>query len=368
MKFTIQQTNLLPAISAVSRCCSTKGQLPVLNNILISIADGRLSLSATNLEIGVVKSLSVEEVEEGSVTIPSKTLLETISNLSGEKITIEGKLDQIQITTPTFKASINGISSDEFPTIPLSGDEVATLDPKLLIKSLPEVIFSAAVDEGRPVLTGILTQISGKKLNLVATDGYRLAHKTIDLESDVSFKSLIPKRTLEEISRLISEEEVDTVNINISEDGNQIIFNMGNTQLSSRLIEGNFPTWEKIIPAEYKARVVVEKQRLLKAVKLSSVFARSEANIVKIINEKDKLILSSAAKELGNQTTEVECQSEGERLEIAFNTKFLSDVLSSSPSSSTQIIMELSGNLSAASFKPMGEEGLQYIIMPVNLS
>lgn len=368
MKFSIDQSKLLPTLTAVARSCAAKPQLPVLNNILITVENGRVSLSATNLEIGVVKSLPVEDPEDGALTIPSKILVETISNLSGEKITIESSGDQIQITTSSFKGSINGIGADEFPTIPLTGEDVVTLDPKILTKSLPEVTFAAAVDEGRPVLTGILTQINNKNLDLVSTDGYRLAHKSIPVEADSSFKSLIPKKTLEEIFRLVSEEEVDSITISLSQDNNQIIFTLGNTKLSSRLIEGNFPSWEKIIPSEYKSRVVVDKQKLQKAVKLAAVFARSEANIVKLKNETDKLVLTSAAKELGDQTTQIEAQSEGESLEIAFNTKFLSDVLSYSPNNSSQIVIELSGNLSAASFKPMGEEGLQYIIMPVNLS
>lgn len=368
MKFTIDQPKLLPALTTVARSCAQKPQLPVLNNILIHVEGGRVNLSATNLEIGIVKSLPVEQPQEGSVTIPSKILVETISNLSAEKITLEASPDQIKITTPSFTGSINGISPDEFPTIPLTGEDVVTLDPKVLIKSLPEVTFAAAVDEGRPVLTGILTQIGNKKLDLVSTDGYRLAHKSISVEADSTFKSLIPKKTLEEIFRLVSEEEVDSITVSLSQDNNQIIFTLGNTKLSSRLIEGNFPAWEKIIPESFKARVVVDKQKLQKAVKLAAVFTRSEANVVKLKNETDKLILSSTAKELGDQTTQVQAQSEGESLQIAFNTKFLLDVLTYSPSSSSQIIIELSGNLSAASFKPMGEEGLQYIIMPVNLS
>ncbi|MCL5784424.1 MAG: DNA polymerase III subunit beta [Patescibacteria group bacterium] len=366
MKFTILQQDLMPALVSVSRSCGVRSQLPVLGNILLQTTEGRLKLSATNLEIGVVKLVKAEIIEDGEITIPSKTLTEVVSNLSGEKIEFEASPEQLKITTPTFSSQINGIPATEFPTIPLTGKEAVVIDPAILAKSLPQVTFAAAVDDGRPILTGILTEIKDKKLQLVATDGYRLAHRSIDTNQENSFRALIPRRTFEEVIRLISEEEVDQIRISTSDDQNQIIFSFGNTQISSRLIEGQFPAWEKIIPASSKARVVGERGEILKAVKLASVFARSEANIVRLQNQPNKLILTSEAKELGNQKKEVEVQSEGEELQIAFNNKYLQDVLSALNCS--QIILELSGNLSAAILKPMGEEGLEYIIMPVNLS
>ncbi|MDO8498597.1 MAG: DNA polymerase III subunit beta [bacterium] len=366
MKFSILQQDLWPALQAVARSCGVRSQLPVLGNILLQAEGGRLKLSATNLEIGVVKSLAVEIEEEGEVTVPSKTLVEMVGNLPAQTLVFEASSDQLKISTPAFTSQINGIPATEFPTIPLAGKEVISIDPQILLKALPQVTFAAAVDEGRPVLTGILLEIKEKKLQLVATDGYRLAHKMVNSQQEGGFRVLIPRRTLEEVMRLISEGETDRVQIAVSEDKNQIIFKFGSTQLSSRLIEGQFPAWEKIIPTQIKARVVLERGEVLKAVKLASVFAKSEANVVKLQNLPSKLILTSEAKELGSQKNEVEVQSEGEELQIAFNSKFLQDALSAFNSS--QAILELSGNLSAAVLKPLGEEGLQYIIMPVNLS
>lgn len=367
MKFTVLQQDLYPALSAVARSAGVRSQLPVLGNILLQTDQGRLKLAATNLELGVVKSIKVDILEEGELTIPAKTLVDVISNLSGEKIEFLASGDQLQITTPTFSSTLNGISASEFPTIPLSGQKTIMISPKILVKSLPQVTFAAAIEEGRPILTGILTEIKDKNLQLVATDGYRLAQKQVPIEEETSFKALVPRRTFEEVARLISEEEVDSVNISTSDDQNQIIFQFGNTQLSSRLIEGQFPSWEKIVPSQYKARIVMERGEFLKAVKLASVFARTEANIIKLKNQQTGgLVLTAEAKELGNQKNEIEAQSEGEEIQVAFNGKYLIDTLSALNSS--QIILELSGNLSAAVIKPMGEDGLQYIIMPVNLS
>lgn len=367
MKFSILQQDLMPALSAVARSSGVRVQLPVLSNILLQTENGRLKLSATNLEVGVVKYVKAEIIEEGEITVPAKTLTEIVANLAGEKVEFITSSEVLEITTQTFSSKVSGISAAEFPAIPLTGKEAMVIESSIIAKSLPQVVFSAAADDGRPILTGILTEIKEGKLQLVATDGYRLAHKVVPVAKDISFKALIPRRTFEEVVRLISEDETDQVKISVSEDQNQVVFSFGSTELSSRLIEGQFPSWEKIIPANPKARIVVDKGEILKAVKLASVFARSEANIIKLQNlSSGKLILTSEAKEVGQQKKEVEAQTEGEEIQIAFNAKFLADALSAVNTS--QVIIELSGNLSAALFKPMGEEGLQYIVMPVNLS
>ncbi len=367
MKFSILQQDFLPVLSSVSRSCGVRSQLPILSNILLKVEGSKLKVSGTNLEIGVVKTLNIEAGEDGDITIPSKTLVEVIANLSGEKLELESHSDLIEISTTTFSSKMNGISASEFPEIPLIGKETASVKPEILVKSLPQVTFAAASDDGRPILTGILTEIKDKKLQLVATDGYRLASKIVETPETSNFKALVPRKTFEEVIRLISEDESDTVNIATSDDQNQIIFKFGNTQVSSRLIEGQFPAWEKIIPSETKVRLIIERAETLKAVKLASVFTRSEANIVKLqTNPSGGIILTSEAKEVGNQKKEIEAQVEGGEIQIAFNAKFLIDVLAAI--STSQVIMELSGSLSAALIKPMGEEGLQYIIMPVNLS
>ena len=366
MKFTILQSEFLPHLQAVSRSCGIRTQLPVLANILIQVSQNKLKLSATNLEIGVVDILNIDSSEDGEVTIPARTLLEIVSNLPGEKIEFESSAEHISVITPSFKSQINGISASEFPTIPLTGKNEIEINTDVILKAIPEVAFSAAVDDGRPILTGILTTIKNKKLELVATDGYRLAHKIVGIEEESEFNALVPKKTFEELLRLIAETKAERIKISLSEDGNQVIFSLGNSQISSRLIEGQFPNWEKIIPKQFKSRIVAAKSDLLKAVKLASVFARSDANVIRLQISNNKVAFISEAKELGSQQKELEAQIEGEDINIAFNSKFLQDVLN--VISSSQVVWEFSGNLSAATIKPMGEEGLEYIVMPVNLS
>lgn len=368
MKLRVQQSIFFPALQSVARSCGIRSTLPVLANILLQTQNGQLKLSATNLELGVIKTVAADITTEGEITIPSRTLLDIISGLSGE-IDLEASGELLKISTSKFNATLNGVSSSEFPTIPTSSEKAVLVDGKLLEKILPQISFAAAADEGRPILTGILTEIKKDSLELVATDGFRLAHQTTKLEGadGVSIKSLIPRRTFEEIVRLISEEdEIDKVEISSSENQNQVVFKINQTIASSRLIEGNFPSWEKIIPEKSVNRTVVDRSEFLKGVKLASVFAKDSANIVKVITLSSGLKLTSEAKELGEQEGSVEAQVEGDEITVAFNAKFLIDALSAC--SSSQVVIEFSGNLSPALIKPMGQEGLEYVIMPVRLS
>lgn len=366
MKFSILQQDLLPALQSVSRCVGVHSTLPVLDNILLSVEGKKLKLSATNLEIGVIKNIAVEADLEGEVTVPAKTVVELVSGLGSNKIQFESSNEILSVECGKLKASINGMSAQEFPAIPLAEGKGINF-PKEVFLSCAQVLFAAAVDEGRPVLTGILTETKGEKLDFVATDGFRLAHLQVNTpKNQAQFKSLIPKRTFEEVLRIISEENLEQINISTSQNQNQIVFSLGQTTLSSRLIEGQFPTWEKIVPTKAVCRAIIDRDELLKAIKLAAIFAKNEGNIVVLDVQKDKLVLSSQAKELGSQENEVEGEIEGEVLKIAFNTKFLLDVISITPSQ--QIIIEFSGPLSPALIKPMGTEGLEYILMPVRLN
>lgn len=300
------------------------------------------------------------------MTVPAKTLVEIISGLGTSKVDIETEAETLIVQSGKFKASINGIAASEFPAIPLSSNSGINF-PKEVFLTAAGILFAAAVDEGRPVLTGILMDVKDSKLDFVATDGFRLAHRQVKLpETATQFKSLIPKRTFEEVLKILSEQDVEEVRLSTSENQNQVVFTLGKTVVSSRLIEGKFPSWEKIIPTQIVGRALLEKDALSKGIKLASVFTKNEANVVVLKTLKGFLKLESRAKELGNQENEIEADAEGEELQIAFNTKFLLDAVSSSPS--TQIMLEFSGSLSAVLIKPVGVEGLEYIVMPVRLS
>lgn len=366
MKFNVLQQDLLPALQAVSRSVGVKATLPVLDNILLSVQKGKLKLAATNLEIGIIKYIQVEAEEEGEITVPAKTLLEIVSGLKQVKVSVTAADGGVEITADKFKAKIAGIPASEFPAIPLAEGK-GTKFKKEVLSLCGQILFAAAVDEGRPTLTGILTQVRDFNLEFVATDGFRLAHRQVKLEDDTnnSFKSLIPKKTFEEVLRVLSEEEAEDVEVATSSNQNQIIFSIGKTMVSSRLIEGQFPAWEKTIPVNIICRVLVNKDEFLKAVKLAAIFVKSEGFVMLNVSQ-EGLSLKSQAKELGGQENFLEASVEGENLEIAFNAKFLGDAITNSPSS--QVMLEFSGPLSSALVKPVGVEGLEYIVMPVRLS
>lgn len=356
----------MPPLQAVARSAGIRSILPVLDNIFLSIADKKLKMAATNLEIGVIKYVNVEAEESGEITVPAKTLVELISGLGPGQVRLEATGEILTVASGKLKAAINGIAASEFPAIPLSADKGVSF-PKEAFLSSSQILFASAVDEGRPVLTGILMDVTDNKLDFVATDGFRLAHRKFDLpKNNLQFKSLIPRRTFEEVLRIISEEEVEQINIATSENQNQAVFSLGSTVVSSRLIEGQFPAWGKIIPQKIVTRVLIEKEEILKAIKLAAIFAKNEANIVVLTTKKGLLKLESHAKEVGSQENEIEGEVDGEELTIAFNTKFLLDAVSNSPAS--QIMIEFSGPLSAALIKPIGVDGLEYIVMPVRLS
>jgi len=220
MKFNILQQDLLPPLQAAARSVGVRSTLPVLDNILLSVEDNRIKVAATNLEIGVIKHVNAEVEESGEITVPAKTLVELISGLGPNKVSLHSEGEILTVQSGKFKATINGISASEFPVIPLSSDSAVTF-PKEAFLTSSQILFASAVDEGRPVLTGILTEAGDGKLDFVATDGFRLAHRQLNMPKDTArFKSLIPRRTFEEVLRIISEEEVDQVGVSTSENQN----------------------------------------------------------------------------------------------------------------------------------------------------
>lgn len=366
MKFTVLQQDFLPALQAVARSVGVRASLPVLENVLLSIENSELKILATNLEIGVIKFVPVEVIESGEITVPAKTIVEIISALKQSKIEIEADLNILTVSSGKFKAAINGIPATEFPAIPLSGDKSIVFKKEILSAS-SQILYAAAVDEGRPVLTGILTHVKNGVLDFVATDGFRLAHRQVSIEDKESeFKAIIPKRTFEEVLRILGENAGAEIGIAVSPDHNQAIFNFNKVTVSSRLIEGNYPGWEKIIPTKLVTKITVDKDDLSKAIKLAAIFAKNEANVIVLNINQFKISIESSAKEVGSQQNEVDGIIEGEELKVAFNVKFLQDAISNVPSA--QVVIQFSGPLSPALIKPIDESGLEYVVMPVRVN
>lgn len=374
MDLLILQENLNKGLGVVSRFVASKSTLPILGNILLTTDQGRLKLSATNLENGINLWLGAKIEKEGSITVPAKLLTEFVNSLPSEKIKMETKETSLFIEAGQFKANFNGTPPTEFPQIPsFDGEPVLVFSNKNLTEALSQVIFAAAQDDGRPILTGVLIMVQGKRVSLVATDGYRLSLKNVLVKENKLKKNLlIPAKALLEISKMAqekNEKEEKEVKIGLTPEKSQVIFLLPDIELSSRLLEGEFPEFEKIIPKNSSTRVEIDKEEFLKAVRITSIFAREQANIIKLkvdptANE-GKITISAENPQLGGNESEVSAKTEGEKLEIAFNYRFLLDLLSCPLGE--EIVFEANGSLSPGVFKIKGDDSFLHVIMPVRI-
>lgn len=368
MNFKCAGENLYDGLSSVSRALSAKGSLPVLSYILLTGEGGTLSLSATNLELSITTGLPADIAGEGSVCAPGRLFTDLISSIGVGQVGISVRENILEVESPNVKARLNGIASGEFPKVGrLEGEGSFSLVPAELSKAIASVVFSAAADESRPVLTGILFEVSEGDLVLVGVDGFRLSEKRlkVSLQNIQPFKVIIPAKSLGEIARLISAEDSLLVYPNLAE--NQISFKTPRYEISSRLIEGAFPDYKKIIPGSFITKTVVSTEEFRKGVKLASLFARDASNIIKMTLDpgKDWLLLSANTPEVGENETKLPAKTEGETLTIAFNNRYLSDILGAV--ASEEIAFQASGQLSPGLFTSAADEGYIHIIMPVRV-
>lgn len=379
MEIEISQESLTKALSIVGRFVAPKPNLPVLANILLATENKQLKLSATNLEMGINHWLPAEIIKAGSVTIPARVLTEFVSSLPKQTVKLVLKEQILHLACGSFEANINGIASSEFPSLPkISGESTLKISARALAKALDRVCFAAAPDEGRPVLTGVLTDFQKKGILLVATDGYRLSKKMMEVDKQTEalkekLRLIIPARTLLEVSRVVAETEIEEdkdLEVVVVKEQNQIIFLADKIEVSSRLIEGSFPDFNKVIPSEVKTKVEVETEELNHAVRVASIFARDSANIIKMLFEpKSGIVLSANTKEVGDNVSKVEAKVTGEKVEIAFNSRYVLDFLGNIDSE--MLYLEFSDSLAPGVFRPLRGKEIDktflHLIMPVRV-
>ena len=371
MKLSVLQENLNLALNNVSRFVSSKSQLPVLNNILLSTDNGRLKLSATNLELSINYWIGAKIDQEGSITIPSKEITEFVSYLPTGKIDVSLNENNIlNISSTKTESDFATISSTDYPNFPkINSNTAFEIDLDILSQAISQIAFSAAIDDSRPVLTSILCQFTNDKLILVATDGFRLSFKEIklvnplDLKTDKAITFLIPAKSLIEVTKLAKTNK--KIKIGLTSDEHQVVFVLDDVELISRLIDGDYPDYQRIIPENYSTKVFVNRDDLFQAVKIASVFAKESANVVKFNIKTNSLELSANAPQIGQNKAAVDARVDGQTLEIAFNYKFLSDFLTVCKSS--EILIELNENLTPGFFHDQSDPSFTHIIMPVRL-
>ena len=372
MKFSVLQENLNTALQNVSRFVSPKTQLPILSNILFQSDQGRLKLSATNLELGINYWLGAKLEDEGSFTIPSKEITEFVSYLSAGKIDVDLN-DKSLLTVNSAKASSTFTTSPatDFPTSPsLDLSKAFDLDLSLLTKTVNQIVFASASDDTRPILTSVYWHFTPDQFTIAATDGFRLSVKTsklvnpLNIQTDPDgFTFLVPARTLAEVVKLAKSSK--TVKLGPSPDEHQLVFVLEDLELVSRLVQGDFPPFQKIIPEETATKVYLDRTELTQAIKIVSVFARESANVVKFSLKTNSIELSANAPQLGQNKVDVDARIEGAPLDIAFNFKFVSDFLNIC--TGDEVLIELNEPLSSAIFRDQADPEFTHIIMPVRI-
>jgi DNA polymerase-3 subunit beta len=361
------QENLARGLSVVSRAVSSRSTLPVLANVLLRTEDAGLKLTATNLEIGITCWIPGRIETDGATTIPARLLTDLVAALpASEKVDLELQgADTLHVRCGRFATHVKGIDADEFPTIQTAGERPTTrISQKVLRRALSETVFAAASDEARPILTGVLAKFEGNRLTLAAADNYRIAVRTIDILDPVEAASVvIPAKSLHELERLLADTD-DPVELVLAQARNQVLFHLDGIDLVSRLIDGQFPNYQQVLPASHATRVEVDREELLRAVRPAALIASSSANIVKLaVGDEGSGITVTAAAEVGDYTGDVEATIEGDPTTIAFNARYLNDVLGNV--AADRFSLELNGPLSPGVFRPVGDGAYVHVVMPV---
>ena len=368
VKLSVMQENLARGLSVVSRAVSTRSTLPVLANVLLKTEDGGLKLTATNLEIGITYWVPGKIDTDGATTVPAKLLTDYVNALQGgERVELElTGGETLHLKAGRSESHLKGIDADEFPSIQTAGERPTTrIAQKVFRQALEETAFAAASDEARPILTGVLARFEGDTLTLAAADNYRIAVKTISVFDPVQDTSVvIPARALNELVRVLADTD-DPVEVVLAQAKNQILFHLEGIDIVSRLIDGQFPNYQQVLPQSHTTRAVLDREELLRAVRPAALIAHESANIVKLQvgpNGNAGIVVSANA-EIGDHVGEVEAAVEGDGTTIAFNARYLADVLTNVDAE--QFAIELNGPLSPGVFRPIGDDQYVHVVMPV---
>jgi DNA polymerase-3 subunit beta len=374
MKITVLQENLARGLGIVSRAVSPRSTLPVLANILIATDEGRLRLSATNLEMGITCWIPARIDTEGSTTVPSRTFSDLVNTLPGDQVqlTLDTKTQSLHVQSGASNNDIKCIDAQEFPPLPtpdMTGAiQLNVADFKEMIH---QVVFSASTDDARPVLMGVLMNVEKDKVLMAAADGFRLSVRKAVLSSAASnvINAIIPARALSELARVAGDGE-EVVSMVVPKGRGQVIFRVKDVELVSQLIDGAFPDYQQIIPRGYKSRTLVSTASLLKACKQAEIFAREGSNVARLDIKSanggsGEVEISATSEETGKNETIVEATVDGSGVLIAFNVKFLREALE--VIKTPNVALETSAPNAPGVVRPVGDEDFLHVIMPMHL-
>jgi len=407
MRLSCFQENLAKGLSIVSRAVSSRSTMPVLSNILLEAKGNQLRLAATNREIGINCWIGAKVEDEGAITVPARLLSEFVNSLPPERIDMEltARTQTLHLNCARYDANMKGIDAYEFPLIPTANPVAETGDKESagmvevrdglrielattgLRKMIDQVIFAASTDESKPTLTGVEVSFKGDRLSMAATDGYRLSVRSVQMsqgmvEGDLTV--IVPARSLGELARISADaEESRPVQVIVTQTRNQILFQLWGKSVESRgsfhrvelvseLIDARFPDYRAIIPKSKSTRTVVDTAALLKAVRVAFLFARDNANIIRLAavpnngEHSGQVRLTATSTEMGDNVNEIDAMVEGDNIEIAFNAKYLIDVLGQIDQ--PQVVLETTQATRPGTIRPigLGEEEFLHVVMPMH--
>ncbi len=367
MRIHCVQHQLLRGVQTVARAISPRASMPILGNVLLEASEDRVKLAATDLELGIESYVEATVAEDGAVTLPARILTDIVSNLPEGDVEIrvpEGE-SRATITCEKVRFEVLGLPAADFPVLPSSdGDVLVRLDAGLLRTMIRQTSFAVSTDETRPFLTGVYLVLEGETGQLVATDGGRLALRRAKIPSPEGGKitAIVPGKTMSELVRALGCVEGE---VTIASHENQVLFALPGMRFISRLIAGQFPNYEQVIPKEYKQRIRVGTERLLRAVRRASITARDSANVVRLSASDGTLTITSNTPDVGTAEEQVGVEVEGDAVPVAFNAKFLMDALGNIDAA--EVFFDLTGPLSPGALRPVEHPDYVYVLAPVRV-
>lgn len=372
MKFSCNQDTFSKYLNIVSRVVSNKPGLPILNNVFFSTEKGKLIMRSTDLELSITTWIGADIEDDGQVTLPAKQLAEFVNSIPEERVDVNVEKQNFNISTENNSASFNTMPADDFPNIPSIDKGVEPfikLNKADLLLAINRVAFAAATDDIKPVLTGVKVEVDDDEISFVATDGLRLSRQIINTTKGSPKKEfLVPVRAFSELAYIIGEmsKDDDTVSVYMIEDKNQVLLRVGDIDLISRLIDGEFPEYRQIIPTGFKTKCEIERDEFMNSLKIVNIIARSVLGnkmILNIQSKENSISLSATQADLGKNQSNFACSIDGDDLKIAFSSKLLTDILNHIDSQ--DIVFECSEPVRPGVFKIKGDEKFIHLVMPM---
>ena len=373
MKFTCEQDKLQKALSAVSRAIPNRSSLPITNHILLESTADAVVISATDAEtLAITYTIPANVGDQGSLALPSRLLTDFVTSLPPDMIDF-GQQDEsyrAQLKCAKNKSSIEGLDPGEFPPIPKnSGSTEYKLSAKIFKSALDKVVFSAASDDSRPILTGVQFVIADGQIILAAADGFRLSVCKIDIDAKDNAPSfVVPARALGELSRLLNELGDGNFNMTLNEQNTQVEFDLGFSRMVAQLLQGTFPNYDQLIPDDWKTKISISSKELIRETKIASIFARDGSGIIRLSaksapDKSGTLVITAKADELGTNEGEIDAIIEGDDLQIAFNSRYLMDILQILEND--RLIIEGSSSQSPGVIKSSVDDNFIHVVMPM---